>query len=228
MRLVLCGLMLVVVPVVAFGPLAAEEPANAAPIIYECKDADGNVSFQDDPCPVAPPKPKAAPKPKPAAKAKPEATPKAAAKTSAAAKPPDATKTLAGTKLSATTKPAEKAKPKRALLPPLTLPAPPSGRIDPRWATPESALRTFVTAVNAGDRALAVSCLTSSALADLGPGADALPLEALQEEVGTFTGYVPEGDLGPYWSIRALREGGRPKWIFFERTGSGEWKIGGI
>ena len=127
MRLVLCGLMLVVVPVVAFGPLAAEEPANAAPIIYECKDADGNVSFQDDPCPVAPPKPKAAPKPKPAAKAKPEATPKAAAKTSAAAKPPDATKTLAGTKLSATTKPAEKAKPKRALLPPLTLPAPPAG-----------------------------------------------------------------------------------------------------
>ena len=38
--------------------------------------------------------------------------------------------------------------------------------------------------------------------------------------------FVYQGDLGPFWSIRALRAGMRPKWIFFERTGSGEWKIG--
>jgi hypothetical protein len=107
-------------------------------------------------------------------------------------------------------------------------PAPPSGPVDARWATPEKTLKTFVGAVKDGDRALVLSCLTSSALADLGPDLEALPLEKLRETVRSFTGYVAEGDLGPFWSIRALRKGMRPKWIFFERTGTGEWKIVGI
>lgn len=34
---------------------------------------------------------------------------------------------------------------------------------------------------------------------------------------------VYQGDLGPFWSIRAIRAGMRSKLIFFERTGSGEW-----
>lgn len=50
-------------------------------------------------------------------------------------------------------------------------------------------------------------------------------MDSLLETVTSFTGYISEGDLGPYWSIRALRPGTRPKWIFFERTISGEWKI---
>jgi hypothetical protein len=50
-------------------------------------------------------------------------------------------------------------------------------------------------------------------------------MDNLRKTVDAFTGYVPEGDLGPYWSIRAQRGGSRPKWIFFERTGSGDWKI---
>ena len=53
-------------------------------------------------------------------------------------------------------------------------------------------------------------------------------MEELRQTVSSFTGYVTEGDLGPFWSIRALRAGVRPKWIFFERTGSGAWKIGAI
>ena len=81
-------------------------------------------------------------------------------------------------------------------------------------------------AVKSGDRALVLSCLTNSALADLGPDVDELPLGDLQATVGSFTGYVVEGDLGPFWSVRALRAGARPKWIFLERTGSGDWKIG--
>jgi hypothetical protein len=89
-------------------------------------------------------------------------------------------------------------------------------------------LKTFVAAIQAGDRPLIISCLTDSALADWGPGEEELPLDKLRETVGSFTGYVSEGNLGPYWSIRALRAGMRPKWIFFERTGDGEWKIGAI
>jgi hypothetical protein len=112
--------------------------------------------------------------------------------------------------------------------PSLTLPPPPAGRLDPRWATPEATLRTFIGAIDAGDRELAVSCLTSYALGDLGPDPGELPLDELKVTVAAFTGYVNEGDLGPYWSIRALRKGMKPKWIFFERTGAGEWKIGGI
>jgi hypothetical protein len=81
-------------------------------------------------------------------------------------------------------------------------------------------------AVKSGDRDLVLSCLTSQALADLGPDADDLPLGKLQTTIGSFTSYVVEGDVGPYWSIRALRAGARPKWIFLERTGYGEWKVG--
>ena len=78
----------------------------------------------------------------------------------------------------------------------------------------------------AGDRDLVLSCLTSEALADLGPDPPDVPLDRLQQTVGSFTGFVAEGDLGPFWSIRAQRGAQRPKWIFFQRTGSGEWKIG--
>jgi len=104
----------------------------------------------------------------------------------------------------------------------------PRGPVDARWATPEKTLKTFVGAVTAGDRTLVLACLTSSALDDLGPDVESLPLEQLRETVSSFTGYVTEGDLGPFWSIRAKRGGLRPKWIFFERTGTGEWKIAAI
>ena len=111
---------------------------------------------------------------------------------------------------------------------PRTQEPPPRGPVDARWATPEKTLKTFVDAVTAGDRALVLACLTSSALADLGPKVEAIPLEKLREMVSSFTRYVAEGDLGPFWSIRAQRAGLRPKWIFFERTGTGDWKIAAI
>ena len=82
--------------------------------------------------------------------------------------------------------------------------------------------------MTAGDRALVLACLTSSALAGLGPKVETIPMEKLREMVSSFTRYVAEGDLGPFWSIRAQRVGLRPKWIFFERTGTGEWKIAAI
>jgi hypothetical protein len=107
-------------------------------------------------------------------------------------------------------------------------PAPTGRSTDGRLATPEKTLQTFVEAVKAGDRTLVLSCLTASALADLGPEPPELPMEMLRKTVDSFTGYVAEGDLGPFWSIRALRYGMRPKWIFFERTGSGDWKIAAI
>jgi len=221
-------------PLLALGAFAADpapEEAPPAPKIYTCKDADGNTVYQDDPCSVvkpavkkppaqvpaktqAPARSKSTTSPKPAAKS-PAAPNPAPAPVPAAVKPPVATKSTS-------------AKPRGVVLPSLKLPPPPAGNIDPRWATPEATLRTFIAAVSAGDRSLAVSCLTSYALGDLGPGPEAFPLEQLQGTVSSFTGYVNEGDLGPFWSIRALRDGQRPKWIFLERTGSGEWKIGGI
>jgi hypothetical protein len=107
-------------------------------------------------------------------------------------------------------------------------PPPSRGTADSRWATPEKTLKTFVGAVTAGDRALILGCLTSGALADLGPDEQAIPLEKLKEMVNSFTAYVTEGDLGPFWSVRAKRSGQRPKWIFLERTETGEWKIASI
>ena len=119
-------------------------------------------------------------------------------------------------------------KPLPAPKPRRSAPPPSRGPVDVRWATPEKTLKTFVGAVTAGDRALVLACLTSSALAEIGPDTDAIPLEKLRETVSSFTGFVPEGDLGPFWSIRAKRAGLRPKWIFFEQTGTGEWKIAAI
>jgi hypothetical protein len=212
---------------------------DEAPRIYECKDADGNVAYQDDPCPPAPP-PKA--KPKAAASGKEGVALKAAAKSAKLAKPPKvAPKPTETAKLTVTTKapveaksPAEE-KPSRASLPwAAVLPAAPplpqrslsSPEVDARWTSPQRSLQTFVGAVKSGDRDLVLSCLSSQALADLGPDADDLPLGRLQATVGAFTSYVVEGDVGPYWSVRALRAGARPKWIFLERTGYGEWKVG--
>ena len=133
-------------------------------------------------------------------------------------------------------KPPSASKARRTAPPPAAPPArarptelPPSrSAVDARWETPESTLKTFVGAVTAGDRALVLACLTSSALADFGPNVDGIPLEKLRETVNSFTGYAVEGDLGPFWSIRAKRTGLRPKWIFFEQTPAGEWKIAAI
>ena len=195
----------------ALAPVAAgdDEPHK----IYECTDATGNTVYQDDPCTEI----AAAPSPAPSKAAAP-----------AKQKPPKKSK--------AVPKPAApQAAPLRFVVPktgPPELPShqlPVSNRtIDGRWQTPDAALKAFVAAVASGDRTAIVSCLTDSALADWGPEAEALPLDELRKTVGSFTGYVAEGDLGPYWSIRALRSGMRPKWIFFERNGDGEWKIGAL
>lgn len=190
-------------PLVVLG-LAASAASAAEGEIHECTDAKGQVVYQDEPCIETMP---------------------------SSAKPPVASTSPIITKPPRAPKPPMKTKPKVAALPPAPRPPEPasSGRsVDAKWATPERSLQTFVGAVKAGDRALVLTCLTSQALADLGPDLQALPLEKLRETVGSFTGYVAEGDLGPFWSIRALRAGTRPKWIFFERTGSGEWKIAAI
>jgi hypothetical protein len=100
----------------------------------------------------------------------------------------------------------------------------PSGR----FASPESTWRAFVSAIGRGDRAAAAACLTSSALVRLGGGAESFPLEELRATVSVFTRIAVDGEVGPFWSIHASRPGLRPKWIFFERTARGEWKIAAI
>ena len=211
-------LTLMVVAALSAPSMAAEE----TPTIYECTIPGGDTVYQDEPClapaPV-PPAPAPAPtsNPKPAARPKRDAKPKPAAKSKPTAKSKPAAN------------PIKFVVPKtgRPELPSLTLPV--SNRsVDARWQTPNTTLKTFVSAIEAGDRSAIVACLTASALADWGPEPGALPLDELRKTVDSFTEYVAEGDLGPYWSIRALRTGMRPKWIFFERTGDGEWKIGAL
>jgi hypothetical protein len=188
---------------------ASNEPPAA---IHGCPDARGNVVYQDDPCDeraAAPPKPVA----RVAAKAAPRtvagSTPKPGAKSaprpvSHAAPPPP----LAG--------------PIRRVIDPSAFTS------DPKWGSPERTLKTFVAAMKDGDRALARSCLTSSALAEFGPRVETASPESLRSTVAGYTGFVLEGEVGPYWSIRALRANTRPKWIFFERIPDGTWKISAI
>ncbi|HZT10982.1 MAG TPA: hypothetical protein VFB09_08125, partial [Actinomycetota bacterium] len=53
-------------------------------------------------------------------------------------------------------------------------------------------------------------------------------LDRMRATVDAFHGYVLEGEVGPYWSIRALRTRMRPKWIFFTRADDGTWRIAAL
>jgi hypothetical protein len=184
-----------VASLLAFGVLAStpEEPK-----IHECRDAAGNVMYQDDPCPETPRPEVAAPAP---------------------TKPPAAT--------------AERRAPARVA------PVPTASRAlrqrewsvaatGGRFASPEDTWRAFVSAIGSGDRAAAAACLTPSALRGLGADAGPFPLEALRATVSAFTRIEVDGEVGPFWSIRASRPNARPLWIFFERDERGEWKIAAI
>jgi hypothetical protein len=100
--------------------------------------------------------------------------------------------------------------------------------VSPSFRSPEQTWRTFLVAIENGDRTSAVACLTPTALESLGTDADSFFLEDVRTLVGTFVRIEDEGDLGPFWSIYGVRVKQRPKWILFERIETGEWKIAGI
>jgi hypothetical protein len=166
--------------------------------IYTCTDASGETVFQGEPCDATPVRAK----PKPAA-AKPVAGKPAPAMPKA--------RTVSRTAVPAP----EPYKP---------IPIPPPLKNVP-W---EPTWKAFLDAMSQGDRAAALRCLTSGALTELGPKIQTASPEALREMIGSFDRVIVEGDVGPYWSIRVLRTGARPKWVFFERTPRGEWKIAAI
>ena len=192
-------LTLVVVLGVSTWLLAQEQDEHK---IYTCTDASGETVYLDEPCDARPvrPKPKAVDAPAPA-----PAKPVKAAKM---AGPP--------ARVVSRTFPAP--------TPYKPIPIPPPLKNVP-W---EPTWKAFVDAMSQGDRDAAVRCLTSGALSDLGPKIKAATPEALREMVAPFDRVIVEGDVGPYWSIRVLRPGARPKWVFFERTPRGEWKIAAI
>jgi hypothetical protein len=217
MRLVAWVVILLLGSISALAAEGDDEPHK----IYECTDAAGNTVYQDDP--------RASRPPAPAAEAGARRQDQAGKKSKPGSKPASAPAPAPARV------PVPQAAPLRFVVPKTAPPVFPSRElpksnrsIDGRWQTPDTTLKTFVAAVAAGDRPAIVACLSDSALADWGPEPGELPLDALRKTVGSFTGYVAEGDLGPYWSIRALRTGMRPKWIFFERNGDGEWKIGAL
>ena len=189
--------------------------------IHECKDANGNVIYQDDPCADARPKQQtqrtggmASVSQRAGEPARTKPTTATAGKKVPASpghplRMPEIVERAMGDRLAAS--------PNEAALP-----------ADPRFASPEKTWRTFTTALRDGDRGAAFACLTASALTAFGPDAESFPLEKLRETVNAFTRIDVEGDLGPVWSLRASRANSRPKWIFLERTGKGEWKIAAI
>jgi len=208
------GFVLLAAQVVAIGLLAAGE--NEESKIYECKNANGAIVYQDEPCIDPPPNRAKKPQdPKSPADVKRSQVPKKSkSKTTTSVPKP------AWVVVSRAPTPAHSTAP--------SAPAHRGGPVGGRWETPQKTLRTFLDAVRAGDRSVVWASLTSSARVEFGPDPAAIPMEKLSETVASFTGYVEEGDLGPFWSIRASRAGMRPKWIFFERTPTGEWRIAGI
>jgi hypothetical protein len=199
--------------------------------IYTCRDVDGNITFQDDPCPeipetVALPVASAPPpKPEPPIRRPKPATPKP--------EPKPRTLTLSTATTSWTIVPPDQNPPplRARSLGKQTFPTrlDPAGPIkSPSFVSPEQTWLTFLAAIETGDRAAAVSCLTPTALEHLGSDLEIFPLEQMRRMVHAFTSIENDGDLGPYWSIHGVRERRHPKWIFFEETTVGEWKISGI
>jgi len=188
--------------------------APPPPEIHACLDGSGNLVYQDDECDV--------PKPAPKAPAVPPALATRTAPRSKAspriATEPKSVRSVPAVKRT----PAPPTKGIKAVIDPTTFTS------DPRWGSPERTLKTFIAAMKDGDRALARSCLTSDALETFGPRVDSLSPETLRATVNGYTGFVLEGELGPFWSIRAIRGKDRPKWIFFERVPGGLWKISAI
>lgn len=101
----------------------------------------------------------------------------------------------------------------------------PVGRADPRLESPRQTWRTFLGALRSGDRALAVSCLSSSALAESGPTIEALPVAELRERADALPEIDIGGVAGPFRVATARGRSGRPRWIFFEKARNGDWKI---
>lgn len=226
-------LVFALIPILAGCPwlMAGEEDE-----IHFCEDADGNIVLQTDPCPepvvpetVAPPAkpPPPAPRPTTARQSSPPVV-RVPAPVATVAMPKVRRSTSGWTLIPRT--PSASRTPrsvsKRQSFPTSLVGA--THRATPNFVSPESTWRTFVTAVEGDDPAGVGACLTPAALEQLGPDAGSIRLEDLRSMLGKFTRIENGGDLGPLWSIYGIRANQRPKWIFFEQTASGEWKIAGI
>jgi hypothetical protein len=193
--------------------------------VHYCQDADGNIVLQTDPCPE-PVVPEPAPPPAPPAATRPPVPKPKAVRTTTL---PKARRSTSGWTLIQRTPSASRAPRsarKRQTFPTSLVGA--AHPATPNFASPESTWRTFVTAVEGDDYAVVGACFTPAALEQLGPEPASIPLEDLRLMLGKFTRIENGGDLGPLWSIYGVRANQRPKWIFFEQTASGEWKITGI
>lgn len=199
--------------------------------VHFCEDADGNILLQTDPCPepvvpeVTPPPVEAVriPASRPAAKA-----PVAPASTRATVSPKTRRSTSGWTLIPKTP---SRARGTRSTLKHQAFPTSLAGADRPKtpsFASPESTWHTFVMAVEGNDHVGVGACLTPAALRRLGPDAESIPLEEIRSMLGRFTRIENGGDLGSFWSIYGVRADQRPKWIFFEQTDSGDWKIAGI
>lgn len=204
---------------VVAGPGAAAQ-SQEDDDIYVCRDRNGEIiAIQVDPCPELPepkPAPVAAPKPKPAPVVSPAET-----------RPPNSKLSHAKTRplrwKRVTPGPARRSIP--ANLGRQTFPTrlPAAGTAPaPGYTSPERTWRTLLAATRNNDPAAAAACFTPTALAQIGP------LDGLQKMLAGFTRIESEGPVGPFWSIYGVRPGQRPKWILFEQTKPGEWKIAGM
>jgi hypothetical protein len=197
--------------------------------IYTCRDENGVPSFQNDPCPV----------PAGTVTTAIESTPVRVSRRQAVQKPPRSKQTSAPAERRPTTTlavahrrvgtwmvvaraenmPAIGTRNLGSQSFPTRIgraPAPSS------FASPEQTWLAFLAAVESDDRALATACLIPSARETLGS------LDRVRRLLNTFTRIDDVGDVGPYWSIQGVRDKQRPKWILFEETPAGEWKIAGI
>lgn len=203
--------------------------------IYECVDANGNVTYQDDPCPAETVQARPAQDPEPVSEPPPRVVkPAAKAHRMVPVTPPRPVPAVpAATPTPRAQPPAAAGLVVLPALPPPQAPAAPPPRrshlpVDPRFASPERTWETFVNAMRSGDREAALTCLDATTREQFGAMVESSSVEALRALAAEYQRVEFEGEVGPFWSVRVLRANARPTWIFLHKTEDGAWKIAAI
>jgi len=228
------GPIVVLVLTISTGPAAPEDEEQ----IHACRDGNGEIVYQSDPCAEQPPTTPSVPAAPPAEPARAPAPSRPA--------PSPARRDKSGA-ARGEVRPGPGTAPRRPrptfiLVPPSLRsdPAQPgggpartpvrsgAGPLDPRFASPEKTWQTFRAAVGVNDLETALRCLAPSVVERLGPRIDSPGAAAMGWIVDESARVHAEGEAGPYWSLRIARAHERPRWVFLVRTDSGEWKIAAL
>jgi len=206
--------------------LSAAAAADEPDAVRVCRNGNGEVVLQQEPCPEARSAAPADAEPLPRAAATPSQPP--TAHRAPVAEPPlPAVRTKPGAWTLVPRIPDSRRAARRELGP-QSFPTRLERIAPPSFVTPETTWRSFLSAIEGGDLDAARACFADAALERLDSDGAPATLEGLRATLRLFERIENGGDAGPFWVAYGVRQGQRRRWILFEQTESGDWRIAGL